>query len=127
MLRSVLSVLGGFAAISVLVMVSTFVLARMMLGTRSQKEMMEAKPTLPFTWASLVSSGVIAAIGGVLTAIIAARAPLNHVWALAGLMAFMGVFSLFQTKGSNAPRWYNLALIVVCPACTMLGGYLHSL
>ena len=56
MLRSVLSVIAGFAAIVVLVMISTILLARTMLGTRGREDMMKMKPTLPFTWASLVSS-----------------------------------------------------------------------
>jgi hypothetical protein len=126
MLRSVLSVLGGFAAIFVMVMVSTIFLARAMLGTRSREDMMNVKPTPAFTWANLIASAVIAVVGGFLTGAMAPRLPLHHAGALAGLMAFMALFSFFVSRGSTAPRWYNLALMVVGPAGAVLGGYLKS-
>ena len=126
MLRSVLSVLAGFAAMAVLIMVATIVASRLMLGTRGREEMMKAKPTRAFITVNLVYSAAFAIFGGFLTACIATHAPLKHALVLAGLMFFMGIFSFFQTAGSNQPKWYGLTLVVLGPACAVLGGWLHQ-
>lgn len=127
MLRSVLSVLAGFASMTVLVMVATIVSARLMLGTRGREDMMKMKPTPAFTAVNLVYSGAFAVFGGFLTAAIAGRAPLNHALALAGLMFVMAIFSSITTRGSNQPKGYGVALMILGPAGAVLGGYLQFL
>ena len=126
MLRSILSVLAGFASMAVLVMVATIVAARLMLGTRGREDMMKMKPTPAFTAVNLGYSAAFAVVGGFLTARLAGHAPMNHALALAGLMFFMGIFSFFQSAGSNQPKWYGLTLIVLGPACATLGGWLQQ-
>lgn len=126
MLRSVLSVIAGFAAMAVLVMAATIVSSRLMLGTRGRDEMMKAKPTLKFIAVNLVFSAAFAVFGGFLTALIAGRAPLSHAFALAGLMFFMGIFSFVQAAWSSQPKWYGLTLLVLGPAGATLGGWLQS-
>jgi len=126
MLRSILSVLAGFAAIAALVMPATIISARLMLGTRSREDMMKMKPTPAYTAVSLVFSAIAGVFGGWLTARIADHAPMRHVFGLAGFMFVMGLFSFAQNlKMKTAQgRWYGGTLVVLGPASAILGGWL---
>ena len=129
MLRSVLSVLAGFAATAALIMPATILSARLMLGTRSREDMMKMKPTPAFTAVNLTFSTVFAVGGGFLTAWIAGHAPLRHAGALAGLMFVMGLFSFLQNvkMKTSEGRGYSGTLVILGPTCALLGGYLQSL
>lgn len=127
MLRSILSVLAGFAAMTGLVMAATIVSARLMLGIRGREEMMKVKPTPKFIAVNLVYSAAFAVLGGFLTAFVAGRAPLSHAFALAGLLLIMAIFSHFQAAKSNQPKWYGFLLMLLGPACALLGGWLQAL
>ena len=129
MLRSILSVLAGFAAIAALIMPATIISARLMLGTRSREDMMKMKPTPAFTAVNLAFSAVFGVLGGFLTAWIAGHAPLKHALALAGLMFVMGIFSFLQNlkMKTSEGRGYGAMLIILGPACALLGGWLQSL
>ena len=129
MLRSILSVLAGFAAIAALIMPATIISARLMLGTRSREDMMKMKPTPAFTAVNLAFSVVFGVLGGFLTAWIAGHAPLKHALALAGLMFVMGIFSFLQNlkMKTSEGRGYGATLIILGPACALFGGWLQSL
>jgi hypothetical protein len=128
MLRSILSVLAGFAAIAALIMPTTILSARLMLGTRSREDMMKMKPTPAFTAVNLAFSAAFGVLGGFLTAWIAGHAPLKHAGALAGLMFVMGIFTFLQNlkMKTSEGRGYSGTLVILGPACALLGGWLQS-
>lgn len=127
MLNSVLAVLGGFVAMTALIMIATIIAARVMLGTRGREDMMKMKPTPAFTAVNLIYSAAFAILGGFITARIAHHAPLQHALALAAVMFAMAVFSFFLQRKSNEPRWYGVVLMILGPVCASLGGYLQTL
>ena len=128
MLRSVLSVLAGFATVVVLIMPATILSARLMLGTRSREDMMKMKPTPKFIAVNLTFSAAFAVLGGFITACLATHAPMKHALALAGLMFVMGIFSFLQNlkMKTGEGRGYGLTLVILGPASALLGGWLQS-
>ena len=110
-------------------MPATIISARLMLGTRGREDMMKMKPTPAFTAVNLVFSAVFGVCGGFLTAWIAGHAPLKHALALAGLMFVMGIFSFLQNLKlkTSEGRGYSGTLVILGPACALLGGWLQSL
>lgn len=127
MIRSILSILAGYAAMAILIMVATIVSAKLMLHAESMESMMSLKPTPAYIAVNLAYSSVFAVIGGFLTAVIARRAPLVHTGVLAAAMMVLAVVSLDQTEGTQAPRWYGITLIALGPLCALIGGYLQFL
>jgi hypothetical protein len=129
MLRSVLSVLAGFAAMAALIMAATILSARLMLGTRGRADLMKMKPTPAFMAVNLAYSAAFGVLGGFLTAWLAGRAPLPHALALAGLMFVMGIFSFLQNMKmkTSEGRGYGATLIILGPACALFGGWLRSI
>ena len=127
MIHSILSVLAGFALLSVLIMIATVVACRLMLGVRGRQAMMNVKPTRAFIFVNLVYSAFFGVVGGFVTATIADHARFMHAVALAGLIFAMAVFSFFGSARSPQPKGYGVALMVLGPACAVLGGYLQGL
>ena len=123
MLQSLLAVIGGFAAMAVLVMISTAIAATMLLpgGVASM-----ATPTAPLSTRYLATnlgcSGVAALTGGMLTARLAPTAPAGHGVALAALMLVMSFVSMRQAK-DRQPRWYQVTLMTLMPAVAIAGAW----
>jgi len=128
MLRSILSILAGFAAMALLIMPATIISARLMLGTRSREDMMKIKPTPKFIAVNLVYSALFAGFGGWLTATLADHAKMKHAFALAGLMFAMGLFSFLQNLKlkTSEGRAYSGSLVILGPASALLGGWLQT-
>ena len=117
MLRSILAVLVGYLAISILVM-----LLFMLLSTLSP-DLFATPGVLPPILAVtliLAYSFVAAIVGGFVTATIAQRSEAKHVWVLMGFMLVMGVVSIRQY--SSQPLWYSLVLLLLGPLGAYLGG-----
>jgi hypothetical protein len=127
MMRSILSVLAGLVAMVILVMIATGLAVKFMLHASDMQSAMKLKLTPPYLAVNLAYSAIFAILGGFITANIAARAPLMHAFALAGLMLVMAVVSFFQSQQTQQPRWYGLVMMLMVPACAVLGGYLQSL
>ncbi len=122
MLHSVFVVLGSFLAMALVVMVTTAVAARALLGRRAPG----ASPVLTPTYlaVNLTCSALAALLGGWLAAHYAASAPQSHVYALALLMVVLSMASIRQSIAAGQPRWYALVLLVVMPLVVLLGGRL---
>jgi hypothetical protein len=124
LIQSLLAVLGGFAAMAVVVMITTAIAAQLLVpgGMRAT-----AAPGTPLPQAYLVTnlgcSALAAFIGGALTARIAGHDPLIHGGALAMLMALMSTASARQYRGLQ-PRWYQLTLMTLMPLIALLGAWL---
>ncbi len=128
MLRSILSVLGGFVITAACVMIGTIVTARLMLGTRSREDMMKMTPTPKYIAVNLVYSAAFAVLGGFLTAQFAGHDPIPHALVLAGLMFVLGLMSFLQGLKQKTPqgRGYSATLVILGPVSAILGGWLRS-
>jgi H+/Cl- antiporter ClcA len=69
---------------------------------------------------------VYAVAAGYITAKLATRNPIRHVWVLAFIGLVMAVLGVIGTSGMDlGPRWYPIALAVTSLPCVWLGGVLH--
>lgn len=120
MIRSVLVVLGSFLAMATVVIVTTALAARALLGRGAPG----APPSLTpaYLAVNLGCSACAAFLGGWLAAHYAASAPQEHAAALAVLMVFLSLASVRQSIASGQPRWYALVLLVAMPLVALLGG-----
>ena len=127
MLHSFLAVLGGFAAMAVIVMIST-ALAAVLLVPGGMGAMATPGTPLPRTYlvTNLGCSAAAAFLGGALTARIAGHDPLVHGGALAMLMVVMSWASMRQARDLQ-PRWYQLTLMTVMPVIALLGAWIGGL
>ena len=122
MLHSVFVVLGSFLAMALVVMVTTAVAARAILGPRAPGTPPVLTPT--YLAANLTGSALAALLGGWLAAHYATSSPESHVYALATLMVVLSLASIRQSVAAGQPRWYALVLLVVMPLVVLLGGQL---
>jgi hypothetical protein len=75
MVRSILSVLAGYAAMAVLVVLATRLAVKLMLHGTDMQSAMKIKPTTSYLAVNLAYSVLFAVLGGFITATIAGRAP----------------------------------------------------
>jgi len=126
MLASILAVLGGFAAMALLVMVTTAVAAATLIPG-GMKGMATPGAPLPraYLTANLACSALAAFLGGFITARLAPDRPFFHAVALAALMCVMGILSARQAAGRQ-PAWYPWVLCTVMPAIALIGAYISG-
>jgi len=121
-IRSILVVLGSFVAMAFVVIVTTALSARALLGRNAPG----APPSLTpgYLAANLTCSALAALLGGWLAAHFAASAPQQHVAALAVLMVSLSLASMRKSVAAGQPRWYAWTLLVGMPLVAFLGGRL---
>ena len=69
---------------------------------------------------------IYAVAAGYITARLAPRNPMRHVWVLAFIGLIMAVSGVIATSGMDlGPRWYPIALAVTSLPCVWLGGVLY--
>ena len=123
-MQSFLAVLGGFATMAVLVIITTAIAAQVLIPGGMQATRSPTAPLPPaYLAANLAASALAAALGGAVTARIAPGHPIYHALALAALMVVMGVLSARQA-GDRQPRWYQLVLLTAMPAVAVAGAYI---
>lgn len=126
MLHSLLAVLAGFAAMAILVVVSTAVAATLLVpGGMSATATGAASLPRVYLIVNLGCSALAAFVGGAITARIAYGSPLWHGGALAALMIAMSILSARQAKGTQ-PRWYQVTLMTAMPAVAVVGAWVMS-
>jgi hypothetical protein len=120
--RSIVSVLAGFLACALL-----------SLGTDQILHMLKVYPP----WGepmwdpglnalALAYRCVYTVASGYITARLAPRNPMRHVWVLAFLGFAMAVLGVVATSGLNlGPRWFPISLAVTALPLVWLGGVLH--
>jgi hypothetical protein len=117
MIHAFLSLLAGFATMTILVMAVTALLTRLApvwVGT-------EGKPKPGYAFVNLGYSFLAAAAGGYVTAWISAANPLIHVLVLGIVVLAMSALSALQSKGKQ-PVWYALTLLGLMPLGVLAGG-----
>jgi len=118
--RSILVVLGSFLAMATVVIITTALAARALLGRGAPGA--PPSPTPAYLAVNLACSALAALLGGWLAAHFAASAPQTHVAALAVLMVSLSLASMRQSIAAGQPRWYALVLLVGMPLVALLGG-----
>ena len=122
-IRSVLSVVGAFFVVAVLVGLTTALAAQLMLeptaaGTES---------TTPYLAVNLTYSVLFAMVGGDVVATVSEHSPLRHAAALSGLMMVLGLVTWILDGGQpppGQPYWYPLVITLLVPPTAVLGGLL---
>lgn len=119
LLKSLGAVFAGFTVMVVLVLVSTPVIAKLLLADPAQ-------PLTPaYLRVNLLSGFVFAAIGGWLAAQLAPSGPLWHAGAMALIVLVLGIATAAQGGAVRAgqPQWYAWTLPFVGAGGALLGGW----
>lgn len=122
-IRSVLSVLGAFFVVAVLVGLTTTIAARLMSGSAGP----DAEPSMPFLAVNLTYSVVFAIVGGYVAATVSDHSPLRHAAALSVFMMLLGLTSWMlngRQPAPGQPDWYPWAINILVPPTAVLGGIL---
>ena len=122
-IRSVLSVVGAFFVVAVLVGLATALAAQLMLGSTGPG----AEPTTPFLVVNLTYSVLFAIVGGYVAATVSDHSPLGHAAALSAFMMLLGLALWLINGGQPAPgqpEWYPWVMTLLVPPTTVLGGIL---
>jgi hypothetical protein len=119
--RSILAVIAGYAAMVAVVILCTVVIKQMAPGWMGD----DGSPQLMYVITNLGYSFTAALLGGYIAAAIGSRAPLTHAGALAALMLLFSIFSAMQMRGRQ-PVWYQIALTIVAPLGALLGGLIRA-
>ena len=122
-IRSVLSVLGAFVVVAVLVGLATALAAQIMLGSTGPG----TEPTTPFLLVNLTYSVLFAIVGGYVAATVSDHSPLGHAAALSAFMMLLGLTSWLINGGQPAPGepdWYPWVITLLVPPTAVLGGIL---
>ncbi|MGB7212358.1 MAG: hypothetical protein WBC97_06970 [Gemmatimonadales bacterium] len=127
MLRSVLAVLAGYAAMAAIVVIATILAVRFILRVPASalRSMPSTPPSRPYLTTNIAASGLAALIGGRITGAIADHAPVAHGLALAALMVGFGLLSARQSRAAQ-PRWYKTLLVTAMPALAVAGAALAT-
>jgi hypothetical protein len=121
MLRSILSVLAGWASVGILV-----VLTDLVLGKMFPAEYVAGKiPPDRLAALSLGISTLYSVLGGWITAKLAARRPWRHAVYLILWGEIMGVLSAVMTWG-QIQWWYQTGLLVAWPVAIAAGCWLAA-
>ena len=122
-IRSVLTVLGAFFVVAVLVGLTTALTAKLMLGSVGRG----AEPTTPFLVVNLTYSVLYAIVGGYVAATVSDRSPLGHAAALSVFIMLLGLTTWVVDSGQPAPgqpAWYPWVITLLVPPTAVLGGIL---
>lgn len=115
MIRSVLAVVAGYAAMAIAVML-LFVIVLYSP---------EHQPGVAFMLGAIAFAFLAAILGGFVAALVARRAPMRHALGLAGLCVSMWIVSAIGSSGKE-PLWFQVCNLVVMLAGVLAGGYLRA-
>jgi hypothetical protein len=120
MIRTILAIVGGYAAIGILVVTTDQIFAALIPGFRQM-----ATPPPYYFGISLLTDTIYTLAGGYLCALIAREHFRN---ATLGLMIFgelVGIASQIAFW-NNVPHWYAIALLILFPPAVWIGSRLRS-
>ena len=125
LVHSVLAILAGFAAMAVIVMITTALAMHFILRLPAATLRAPGPGTLSpaYLATNVAASGLAAVVGGYTAAAIAGHDGVAHGLGLAAVMLVMSVVSMRQA-GSAQPRWYRVVLATVMPGLAVVGAAL---
>jgi hypothetical protein len=116
-LHAFLALAAGFLTMAVLVAALTALLARLTPSWVGE----QGKPQPGYIFVNLGYSFLAAAVGGYVTALLAAANPLYHVLALGIIVLALAALTALQSRGKQ-PIWYQLMLVALTPIGVLAGG-----
>ncbi|MCH8812712.1 MAG: hypothetical protein IID07_12845 [Gemmatimonadetes bacterium] len=122
-IQSVLSVLGAFFVVAVLVGLTTTITAQLMLGPDGPG----TEPTTAFLAVNLTYSVLFAIVGGYVAATVSDHSPLRHAAALSVFMMLLGLTAWMlngRQPAPGQPDWYPWVINLLVPPTAILGGIL---
>jgi peptidoglycan/LPS O-acetylase OafA/YrhL len=127
MLSSIWSVVFGYAAMAIIVMLGTALAAGALYpGGFSAAKKLETPPPPAYLYANLALSFVAALAGGWVCADRAPSQPMIHVAVLAALLLVMSVFSAKSFRGKQ-PSWYPKTIAAIGVLGVVGGGLIRVL
>ena len=120
-MKSIWAVFAGFAVVFILSVLTDFILEYLGIFPPSTEGLFIAWMLL----LALFYRSFYAVVGGYVTARLAPRKPMKHVWILSiiGLVgAIAGIFANYAK--SLGPNWYPIWLAILTIPCVWLGGKL---
>ena len=122
MFSSIVSVVGGYLGMAVVVMIGTAIATAAFIpgGFAGTKNLQGQLPT-NYLYSNLALSFVGAVFGGWLTARLAPAHPVYHAVALAAFLLVMSALSA-KTQMSKQPPWYPWTIAAIGVAGVLLGG-----
>jgi hypothetical protein len=119
--RSVIAVIAGYAAMAAVVVALTVLVKRIAPAWVGS----ERAPGSSYVYTNLLFSYGAAMIGGYVAAVIGASAPLAHACALAVIVLVLSIVSAVQI-GDRQPRWYQVTLALLGPLGVVIGGWIRA-
>jgi hypothetical protein len=121
--RSIFAVLVGFLACAIFSLVTDEIFHLLKVYPPWGEPMWDPKLNL----LALAYRCVFTVAAGYITAKLAPRNPMRHVWVLGFIGLTMAILGVIATSGMNlGPRWYPISLAVTALPCVWLGGILYS-
>ena len=120
--RSIGAVLAGFFTVVVLSLVTDELLHVVHVYPPWNQPMYEpALNVLALTYRIIYT-----VIGGYVTARLAPRSPMRHVWVLGFIGLFFGIVGVIVSMPMHlGPSWYPIGIALTALPCTWLGGVLY--
>lgn len=122
MLRSIFSVLAGWASVGILVVLTDLALGKLFPGEYVAGRM----PPDRLAVLSLGTATLYSVLGGWITVKLAARQPWRHAVYLILWGELMGALSVVMTWG-QIQSWYQIGLLVAWPAAIAAGCWLAAI
>jgi hypothetical protein len=121
--RSTIAVLVGFFSVALLSLGTDQVLHTLDIYPPWGQPMYDTGLNL----LALAYRTVYTILGGYITARLAPRSPMRHVWIVGIIGLFFAVAGAITaiTMADLGPSWYPIALAVTALPCVWLGGYLY--
>ncbi len=114
MVKSIIAVVAGYAAMAILVIITTMLAAAFLLNDPNEV-------TSAYLVVNLILSLISAVVGGWITAKLAPNNKKRHVQILAGLIIVLGLLSLTQTL-IGQPVWYPWVIMLIGAGGALYGG-----
>jgi hypothetical protein len=125
-LLSVASIVGGFLATAILVVIGT-VIATKVFNTEPKPDGPAIVP-LPYLSANLILSLLAAVAGGYVCSRIAPTRPFVHAIVLAGLFEMLSLATAVTTGAEpGQPTWYPWVIGLICVFGILVGGSIRKL
>lgn len=126
-LRTIMSILGGFVTMAVMVIVFTPVSVLLILGRPVPGEVL--RPTTLYLVVNLVFSLVSAIAGGYVCAWIAGYRSMIAVMGLGAFVAMMSILSALtpNPQGGEQPIWYPYVIGLTGLVGCLLGGMIRMI
>lgn len=124
MLRSLFAIIGGYISMSVGIILTTAVVARVLPAIIEN-----GQPSPNYIAANLAYSAFFAVVGGYVAGLIAGREPLKHAIILAVVCALFFLLYIGAPTPKDQPPtpiWYKIGLLVISVPSITLGGFLRQ-